>query len=558
MARETDGMTDYAADGEPSRGYPDLHDQIRQLDEAGLLLRVDIPINKDTEMHPLMRWQFRGGIEEKDRKAMLFTNVVDSKGKQYGMPVLVGAMGSSAPIFRVGIGRPLDQVMSAWAQATSNPIAPKIVENAPCQDLVIEGAELDQPGRGLDALPVPISTPGWDNAPYMSTSGFITKDPDSGLQNLGLYRAQVKAPRRLGMNTSTELRSGGYLHWQKYKAKGQRMPAAVIVGAPPAVGYAMIQKAPEHIDELALAGGLVGQPINVVRARTVDLLVPAEAEIVIEGYVETEFLEPEAPFGESHGHVNVQEYNAVMEVTCITMRRKPILTSFMAQLAPSEVSVMRRPGQEFIFLNHLRNVIGVRGITRVYSHEPLTGGYKTFILQFERGVPDTEVWRALYATTTIQRASGKIVIAINDDLDPTNSDALLWAIAFRSKPHLDVQVLPHRGEGHGPRDKTRGSEDSSLLINATLRQDFPPIALPKREFMERAKEIWEKELGQQPLKPQSPWFGYSLGAWTEELEREAQLAVQSEYWQTGQAMAQRRRTDVEMNTEVRDVEEDPS
>jgi 4-hydroxy-3-polyprenylbenzoate decarboxylase len=539
----------------PPRAYPDLHDQVKALDEAGLLLRVDIPINKDTEMHALMRWQFRGGMAEGDRKAMLFTNIVDSKGKRYDIPVLIGAMGASRAIYEVGIGRPIDQVMGAWTNATAHPVPPKLVDSGPCQEVVIEGRALDEPGQGLDALPVPISTPGWDNAPYFSTSAFFTKDPDNGVQNVGVYRAMVKAPRRLGMNVSVELRPGGYRHWLKYKARGERMPAAVIVGAPPAVAYASIQKAPEDLDEMALAGGLVGGPINVVRAKTVDLLVPAEAEIVIEGFVETDFLEPEAPFGESHGHVNVQEYNAVMEVTCITRRRNAILTSFMAQLAPSEVSVMRRPGQEYIFLNHLRS-IGIRGVTRVYSHEPLTGGYRTFVVQFERGVPDSEVWRALYAITTVQRASGKLVIAINDDLDPTNSDALLWAIAFRSKPHLDVQVLPHRGEGHGPRDLVRGPEDSSLLINATLRQDFPPLSLPKREYMERARVIWEEELGLPKLTPQEPWFGYSLGAWSDELAHQAQLAVDGDYWETGRVLAQRRRRDVEMNTEVRAAPEE--
>jgi 4-hydroxy-3-polyprenylbenzoate decarboxylase len=217
---------------------------------------------------------------------------------------------------------------------------------------------------------------------------------------------------------------------------------------------------------------------------------------------------------------------------------------------------MRRPGQEFIFTNHLRNIIGVKGVTRVYSHEPLTGGYKTFIVQFERGTLDSEVWRALYAVTTVQRASGKIVIGVNDDIDPTNSDALLWAIAFRSKPHLDIQILPHRGEGHGPRDKVRGPEDSSLLINATLKQDFPPLSLPKREFMERAKVIWEDVLGQPKLKPQAPWFGYSLGAWTEDLEKEAERAVAGDYWENGRLAAQKRRKDVEMNTEVRDVKDE--
>jgi len=186
----------------PPRAYPDLHDQIRALEEAGLLLRVDVPINKDTEMHPLMRWQFRGGLEEKDRKAMLFTNVVDSKGKKYDIPVIVGAMGANLDIYRIGIGRPLDEVMAAWRHATANPITPRVVTEAPCHEIITEGEALDQPGAALDALPVPISTPGWDNAPYLSTSAFITKDPDIGIQNLGVYRAQIKAPRCLGMNTS--------------------------------------------------------------------------------------------------------------------------------------------------------------------------------------------------------------------------------------------------------------------------------------------------------------------------------------------------------------------
>ena len=546
-------MTSAERSAPPERAYMDLHDQVRALDEAGLLIRVDVPINKDTEMHPLMRWQFRGGIDENDRKAMLFTNVVDSKGKHFDFPVLLGAMGASPGVFEIGVGYPVTEVRDAWARAYANPIPPRVVEDAPCHDVIIEGDALDEPGCGVDALPVPISTPGWDNAPYFSTSCFVTKDPDTGVQNVGLYRSQVKSPRRVGMNPSVELRAGIYAHWLKYKARGEKMPAAIAVGVPPSIAYAAVQKAPEGLDEFALAGGLVRSPINVVRARTVDLLVPAEAEFVIEGFIDTEYLEPEAPFGESHGYVNVQEYNAFMDVTCITRREKPILTSFMAQLAPSEVSVMRRPGQEFIFMNHLRNALGIKGVTRVYSHERLTGGYKTFVVQFERGVPDDEVWRAMYGIATIQRSSGKLVIATNDDIDPTNADALLWAIAFRSKPHLDVQILPHRHEGHGPRDKTRGTEDSTLLINATLRQDFPPISLPKREYMERARVIWEDVLNLGKLKPEAPWFGYSLGAWTDELEAQAQRAVESDYWQTGREFAERRRNDVEMNTEVRDV-----
>jgi UbiD family decarboxylase len=546
-----------AREAEPARSYPDLHDQLDALDKVGLLLKIDIPINKDTEIHPLMRWQFRGGLDENDRKAMLFTNVVDAKGKKYDIPVVIGAMGGSRTIYQIGLGHPPDQVAAVWARAMNNLIPPRTVDNAPCQQVVIEGSALDRPGCALEALPVPISTPGWDNGPYLTTSAFITKDPDTGVQNLGNYRAQVKSPRRLGMNTSVELKAGGYLHWLKYKALGRPMPTAVVVGLPPAIAYASVQKAPEAIDEISLAGGLVGSPINVVKARTVDLMVPAEAEIVIEGYIDTEYLEPEAPFGESHGHVNLAEYNGFMDVTCITRKRNAIFTSFLSQLAPSEATVMRQPGQEAIFLRHLRDHIGIKGILHVHMHMPLIGGYRVLVLQFERGTPQTEVWRALYASVTVQRPAGKFVIATNDDIDPNNADAILWAMTFRAKPHLDMQILPYREEGHGPRDKVRGSEDSSLLVNATLRQDYPPLSLPKRAYMERARAIWEDELKLPKLKPEAPWFGYDLGAWTDDLEHQAQLAVRGDYWETGRVIAQRRRNDVKMNTEVRDVIDEP-
>ena len=93
----------------PARGYPDLHDHLKALDDAGLLVTVDRPINKDTEMHPLVRWQFRGGLAEKDRKAFLFTNVTDAKGRHYDIPVVVGALAANREIYRIGMGCALDR-----------------------------------------------------------------------------------------------------------------------------------------------------------------------------------------------------------------------------------------------------------------------------------------------------------------------------------------------------------------------------------------------------------------------------------------------------------------
>ncbi|MFL6806130.1 MAG: UbiD family decarboxylase [Xanthobacteraceae bacterium] len=544
-----------SAPAAPGRSYPDLHDHVRALDDAGLLIKVDRPINKDTEMHPLVRWQFRGGIAEKDRKAFLFTNVVDSKGRTYDIPVLVGGLAANREIYRIGIGCPFEEIDARWVRASQSPIAPRLVDRAPCHDIVSAGAALERRGNGLDSIPLPISTPGFDVAPYTTLSQFITKDPDTGVQNMGNYRGQVKSRRRLGMNPSLELRPGIYNHWERLRARGiKQLPTAVVLGAPPCITFASVQKLPEALDELHVAGALVGSPINVVKAKTVDLLVPAEAEIVIEGFIDTEYLEPEGPVGESHGHVNLQEFNAYMDVTCITRRRDAILTSIISQVTPSESSLIKRIGMEPLFLNHLRNTLGIKGVKRVSMHEPLTNLRKVVVLIMERDVPATEVWRALYGAAVLHRAAGKYVVAVNEDIDPENADAILWAMSYRANPRLDLHILPHRDQGHGPRSARDGGEDASVLIDATLKENFPPISLPKRQYMERAKVLWE-ELGLPKLTPEAPWFGYSLGEWPDELDQAAERATRGDYFESGKIQEKRRRKDVRMNTEVRHVKE---
>ena len=533
-----------------TRGYRDLHEHLQALDEAGLLITIDRPINKDTEMHPLVRWQFRGGIAEPERKAFLFTNVVDSKGRKYDIPVVVGALAASRKIYSIGMACEIADIGKTWNHAIAHPILPHIVDTAPCQEIVVMGKELLKPGKGLDSIPVPISTPGWDNAPYTTLSQYISKDPDTGIQNMGVYRGQVKSPTSLGMNPSLENQPGIYTHWEKAKARGEKLPAAVILGCPPCVAFTSVQKLSEDTDELHVAGGLAGAPINVVKCKTVDLLVPAEAEIVIEGYINTEWLEPEAPFGESHGHVNLQEFNAFMEITAITRRKDAILTSIISQVTPSESSLIKRVALEPVFLNHLTRQLGIKGVIKVSMHEPLTNLRKVLAVVVERNIPTSEIWRALYGAASLLRSGGKLVIAVNEDIDPDNADALLWAMSYRANFALDLQTLKYREQGHGPRSPRNNGIDASLLIDATLKDDFPPIALPKKELMEHAKVIWE-ELGLPTLKPEAPWHGYSLGDWSPRNEQMAQRAVRGDYFITGEEIAKQRRKDVAINTEIK-------
>src|SRR5438445_663713 len=333
-------------DGPPKhpRRYSDLHEHVLALARAGCRGAVGDPINKDTELHPLVRWQYRGGIPEPERKAFLFTQPTDSKGRRFDISVLVAGLAANRDVYRLGFGKPLDEIGETWVKAIAEPIAPRLITHAPCQELVTTGADLERDGGGLDGLPVPISTPGWDNAPYLSAGHFITKDPDTGVQNVGNYRGQLKAPRRLGMNPSVELRAGIFAHWEKCKARGEPLPCAVVVGCPPVISYASVQKMPAHLDEIAVAGALAGGPINVVIA-----------------------------------------------------------------------------------------------------------------LQCVRGMPESEIWRALYGAASLHRFAGKWIIAVDEDIEPENADALLWAMSYRCQPQHDLKVVPHKDPGHGP----RGPRDAS-------------------------------------------------------------------------------------------------
>ena len=533
-------------------GYPDLHDHIETLKQRGLLQIVDRPIDKDSELHPLVRWQFVGGMDEAERKAFLFTNIVNAKGRKYSIPVVVGALAANREIYSVGMGSSVQDIQARWDHAIANPIAPTLVTKAECQEVIHEGADLLGEGNGLDMLPIPISTPGFDSAPTLTATNVITVDPETGVQNMGTYRCALKAPDRMVVRMATRVGgAGGYLHYQAWKKAGHKtMPCAVVLGCPPFVAFMGPQKLPIGMDEFDVAGGLAGAPIQVVKAHSLDLRVPAQAEIVIEGQIDLDMLEPEAPFGESHGHVALEEFNLPMRITAITHRFKPVIPSYISQVAPSESSVIKRVAYEPLFLAHLRTSLGIRGVKKVSLHEPLTGLLRVTIVTFEKSTPKTEIWRALYGAAFFKGDCGKIVIAVNEDIDPDNADALLWAMAYRMNPTADVRTLDHRGQGHGPKRENDGEEDSTLLMDATMKGDMPPLALPTQPYMERSKAIWE-EMGLPKLRPQAPWFGYSLGDWLPQWDAASERAATGRYLENGEISLKQQRNDVKAESKFR-------
>jgi UbiD family decarboxylase len=541
--------------GSGTRGYRDLQEHLDALSEAGLVHRIGEAIDKDAEMHPLVRWQFRGGIAEAERKAFLFTHILDGKGRAYDIPVAVGALAASEAVYSIGMGVPVPDISAKWERALAAPVAPREIAEAPCQQVVLTGADLEGEGNGLDALPIPVSTPGFDSAPTLTATNVITRDPETGGQNMGTYRAGLKAPDRLVVRMAT--RTGGaegYLHWQKYKARGEEMPCAIVLGCPPYVAFMGPQKLPLGLDEMEVAGGLAGEPINMVKAKTVDLMVPAEAEVVIEGIIDPKVLEPEGPFGESHGYIALEEFNMPMRVTAITRKEKPVIPSYISQVTPSESSVIKRVAYEPLFLAHLRDGLGIRGVKGVSLHEPLTSLLRVIILTVDTGMPKTEIWRALNGAAFFKADMGKIVIAVDEDISPKNSDALLWAMSYRSNPTDDMNILAHRGMGHGPKREHGNEEDGTLLIDATMKSPMPPLALPGKAYMERAKEVWER-LQLPTLSPEEPWHGYSLGDWSDQWEADAERTAKGRYLENGADTLKRQQPDLVPETSVRDVED---
>ncbi len=191
--------------------FRDLREHLEALDKAGLLVKIDEQINKDTELMPLVRWQFRGLLEEQ-RRAFLFTNVTDVKGRRYNIPVAVGCLAASRQIYAFGLQCQAEEIVDRWTRAEAAPIAPVLVESGPVHEEIHAGATLLEKS-GLGEFPIPISTPGFDCAPYTTASHWFTKDPETGTINIGNYRGQIKSPTRTGVYLSSSNHGG--LHWQK-------------------------------------------------------------------------------------------------------------------------------------------------------------------------------------------------------------------------------------------------------------------------------------------------------------------------------------------------------
>jgi UbiD family decarboxylase len=527
--------------------YRDLREFLTALERAGKLRVIGEEVNKDTELHPLVRWQFRG-LEEAQWDGWLFERLTDQKGRKYDAKVATAIIGANREIYALGLQCKPEEIHQRWVEAYRKPIEPRLVSQgeAPVREVIHKGSSILEHG-GLDEFPIPMATNGWEALPRLAAVSWHTKDPETGVLNVGTYNALMMGQLRTSCRCPTNHMS---VHWRKAKQAGKPLPAAAVIGAVPAVSMVSSAKIPYGMSEHAIAGGLMREPLPVVKCETIDIEVPATAEIVLEGELATDWLEPDGASGEHTGYTIVGGEVYAFHIKCITHRKTPIWHDYTSQMPPSESSTLRGIAAEGSTLNFLQRQCGIPQVKSVAFHH-CAGAYRICVVQLQdiagfRTHPSI-VWQTLLACLARSPDYPKVVIAVDEDIDPTNFESVFWAVSFRYQPHRDTRIIQGRGgtldqsaspynmedlheDDHTrfPRSLTGPEGASAILMDATRKWPYSPVSLPKREYMEHARGLWER-LGLPKLTPRVPWYGQSLGMWPEEFAIQADLAEQGNF-----------------------------
>jgi UbiD family decarboxylase len=465
--------------------YRDLRQYLAVLEDKGLLCHVSSEVDKEWEIAAVCRRAFQK-IPERNRPALMFDRV-----KGYDIPLVIGVLGASRQIYATALETEVDKVLEKWESGVRNPLKPRLVEAGPCQEVVHMGEEAN-----FEILPAPLWTVGEDPGPYHTSPFVISRDPETRIQNMGTYRVQVKGRKKAGLMINPPRNMNH--HIRKNEARGRGTDVAVVFGADPVVGLTAVTPFPYGIDELEMAGGIRGEPVEVVRCRTVDLEVPATAEIVVEGRIPFQGREPEGPFGEYAGYMGTGGNHPFIEITCITHRNKPIYQAFLSQMPPSESSCIKAIGREAVIRRHLKENLGIP-VTDV--HLPESGGATGMLIISMKKQNRFQPLKAMMGAWSHHDVFGKVAIVVDDDIDIRDSFQVEWALSFRMQPAEDVYVIkntdpltldPSQPLKDGEKVKPTEQVSSKLGIDATKKHPFPPLAVPPKEHLEKVDAMWER------------------------------------------------------------------
>jgi 4-hydroxy-3-polyprenylbenzoate decarboxylase len=463
----------------------DLRDWLSRVEALGELVRVHEPVSRDEEMSAIAYLV----AKQHPSPAVLFERPRGFDDSPVNASLLWNVLGPSLRRIALTLEEPPDTRAVVLIRQAKNKLKQRILpyeisrDEAPVYECSLTGNKVD-----LDLLPIPRHWP-LDGGRYAGTGdAVITRDPDSGYLNVGTYRMMLQGKSQVGLYLSPG--KDARLHIARAWQRGEPIEVAAAWGIDPLFMLVGSQSFPKNVSEYEFAGGIKGEPIPVVRGVTTDLLIPANAELVIEGMIRPNSIKAEGPFGEFAGYYGRPEAGCpLVEVTALHYRRNPILTNALMADYPS--------CEQSGFFSIIRSAkiwddldrLGIPGIAGVYCHPAAAGGFGMTVISLEQ----RHAGHAAQALALAAQVPGgayftKWIIAVDDDIDPTDMDQVIWAMASRCSPLDDIDILRNTWSTwldptlNPPENRPYGSK---ALINACKEHRHLPV-FARRTSLRRA------------------------------------------------------------------------
>ncbi len=482
-----------------------LREFIREIDHIGELVRVSHPVRAHLEIAEIADRCMKspgGG------PALLFEHVILDDGRRSPHPVAINLFGSMRRMCLALGAEDLDEVGGRITEMLELKVPdgllgklamlPKLAEIAkfpprvksgkpPCQEIVQRGADVS-----LDDIPFLTTWPK-DGGRYITLPMVITTDPSRGIRNVGMYRVQVLGRNTLAMHWQRH--KVGAAHWREMAARGEKMPVVIALGGDPASIYSGSAPLPPTIDEFLFAGFLRRSPVELAKAVTCDLDVPAEAEIVLEGYIDpAEELVLEGPFGDHTGFYSLADYYPKVHVTAVTMRRNPVYPATLVGRPPMEDYYLGH-ATERIFLPLLKLTVP----EIVDYHMPAPGIFHNLVfVSIDKQYPGQaqKVMNALWGQGLMSLA--KVIVVVDKGVNVRDPDEAWWVTLNNIDPERDVRftmgpidVLDHSSRGFTYGSKM-GIDGTRKWKEEGFTREWPEVITMDADTKAKIDAIWDK------------------------------------------------------------------
>ncbi|MFI4987781.1 MAG: UbiD family decarboxylase [Alphaproteobacteria bacterium] len=395
-------------------------------------------------------------------------------------PVVTNLFGARRR-YALALGVPEERLIEEWAARNDRTIAPVLRKCGPVHDVTITGKE-------LDLAYLPIMRHFHDDAgPYITNAIIVAKDPDSGVRNASFHRMQLKGKTRLG--TSLHSRRHLWNYAQRAEERGLDVPIAVVIGAHPIFTFGGLWKGPITSDEYAVTGGLMGEPLEIVKGLTVPVEAPAQAEIVLEGRILAKTREPEGPFAEFTGYASARSTEHVVEISAICHRKNAIYQDIVPGISDEHTSLLAVPSEARLLRTlrqHFPNATAVSypksGTCRLHAY-----------IALRKPAPGQA--RNAAAVAFGDDLSLKLVVVVDDDVNVLDDRDVLWAMATRMQADADIDVI-RNAMGAILDPSNHAGMTAKMIIDATRPSaDFPPRHSLPPEAVARAQKLLAKAFG---------------------------------------------------------------